>query len=300
MKQLLFLFFIGFLGITCDSPEQIIVNTRLGYDENFVEVDALMEAIYSRLDQFGFSDHKVLKGGNGEIIVAATIVKSRLNFYNSLLQPKSLELWNTFRVTDDAIFEKTNGKLNIEGLKPYYEFEQGMYPREVIGACSNESELMRIQAALEDSLSSIKDLKLVWSKDPQEHNEDEYLLYMIDTKGAALAPISEKDVASSTLSKGMSSEEYAVNFKLNERGTAIWSEMTQSAAMDDNRAIAIVVGGRVLSCPRVMSPILSGSCQITGGFTREEAEHLEEVMMIERYAQELKIISQEVKSLEEN
>ena len=152
--------------------------------------------------------------------------------------------------------------------------------------------------SLEDSLSTIRDLKLVWSKNPQKHNEGEYLIFMVDTRGKSVAPITERAVKSSYVEKIPSLEEYAVTFKLDDKGSEIWGEMTLSAAMNNKRGIAIIVGDRMLSCPSVLNPILSGSCQITGGFTREEAESLQKTMMIERYTSEFLVVSQDVKPLE--
>jgi preprotein translocase subunit SecD len=62
-----------------------------------------------------------------------------------------------------------------------------------------------------------------------------------------------------------------VNFRFNLRGGLRFGEVTSENV---GRPFAIVLDGKVISAPRILSPITGGSGQITGNFTVEEADNL--------------------------
>jgi SecD/SecF fusion protein len=66
-----------------------------------------------------------------------------------------------------------------------------------------------------------------------------------------------------------------VSMGMNGEGTKIWARMTRD---NINRCIAIVLDNAVYSAPRVNSEINGGNSQITGDFTKEEADDLANVL----------------------
>ncbi len=62
-----------------------------------------------------------------------------------------------------------------------------------------------------------------------------------------------------------------VNFRFNLRGGQKFGEVTSENV---GQPFAIVLDGKVISAPRILSPITGGSGQITGNFTVEEADNL--------------------------
>jgi SecD/SecF fusion protein len=66
-----------------------------------------------------------------------------------------------------------------------------------------------------------------------------------------------------------------VSMSMNGEGTKIWARMTRDNV---GRCIAIVLDNAVYSAPRVNSEIDGGSSQITGDFTKEEADDLANVL----------------------
>ena len=64
---------------------------------------------------------------------------------------------------------------------------------------------------------------------------------------------------------------YIIEFTLTDRGTEIFAELT-SANID--RQLAILCNDTLLSAPVIKAPITGGRGEISGNFTREEAERL--------------------------
>ena len=62
-----------------------------------------------------------------------------------------------------------------------------------------------------------------------------------------------------------------VNFRFNLRGG---QKFGQTTSENVGRLFAIVLDGKVISAPRILSPITGGSGQITGNFTVEQADNL--------------------------
>lgn len=66
-------------------------------------------------------------------------------------------------------------------------------------------------------------------------------------------------------------QEPVVNFRFNSRGAERFGEVTSANV---GRRFAIVLDGKVISAPRILSPITGGSGQISGSFTVESANNL--------------------------
>jgi len=69
--------------------------------------------------------------------------------------------------------------------------------------------------------------------------------------------------------------EISVDISMNSEGAQIWAEYTASHV---GQRVAIVLDGQVQSAPNVNEPIPGGNTSISGGFTAEEAKHLQTVL----------------------
>ena len=72
----------------------------------------------------------------------------------------------------------------------------------------------------------------------------------------------------------------AVSLAMNNEGAKIWADMTQKAADNGNREIAIVLDDEVVSAPRVINPITGGNSSITGDYVLEEAKNLASILEV--------------------
>ena len=72
----------------------------------------------------------------------------------------------------------------------------------------------------------------------------------------------------------------AVSLAMNNEGAKIWADMTQKAADNGNREIAIVLDDEVVSAPRVINPITGGNSSISGDYGLEEAKNLASILEV--------------------
>ncbi|MBI1224852.1 MAG: protein translocase subunit SecDF [Bacteroidetes bacterium] len=130
------------------------------------------------------------------------------------------------------------------------------------------------------------DVKFLWSRKPAKDakgvaTKDIYELYAIKKEpGKNNAPLEGDHVTDASASPNPSTGELAINLRMDSEGARIWGQMTQKAANDGNREIAIVLDDEVVSAPSVQNPILSGSSEITGSFTLEEANDISTILEV--------------------
>ncbi len=130
------------------------------------------------------------------------------------------------------------------------------------------------------------DVKFFWSRKPAKDEKgnptnDIYELYAIKKEpGKNSAPLEGDHVTDASASPNPSTGELAISLRMDAEGARIWGQMTQKAANDGNREIAIVLDDEVVSAPSVQNPILSGSSEITGSFTLEEANDISTILEV--------------------
>jgi len=257
----------------------------------------LSNQLLSRLNNHGFNDSKIEISGNQVMVTSRVDLVNEKNLYTALFQSNKLELWNTFRLTDPQISNIDSADLELADFTPFYKLENGFLSREIIGICKNENKLDSVVVQLSEKLKDIDNLKLVWSENNKmssidgRRNSSE--LYMINTKGKQVAPIQESDIAEVSVVKSNYSNYYDIRFKLSKSATQKWGKMTQDAAYDDNRSIAILINDRVIAVPRVMGPIISGDCSVSGNYIQEEAQQLATSFKLGRLDYTLVLINQQ-------
>lgn len=80
-----------------------------------------------------------------------------------------------------------------------------------------------------------------------------------------------------------------IAFRLTPEGGRKFAQVTSANV---GRRFAIVLDGRLLSAPVIQTPIVGGSGQITGAFTREDAEVLANLMSVAGTRGPLKVLEQ--------
>ncbi|MBK9016694.1 MAG: protein translocase subunit SecD [Saprospiraceae bacterium] len=142
------------------------------------------------------------------------------------------------------------------------------------------------------------DVTFLWSRKPAKDEEgvatkDIYELYAIKKEpGKNTAPLEGDHVTDASASPNPTTGELAISLRMNPEGARIWGAMTQKAATDGNREIAIVLDSGVVSAPSVQNPILSGSSEITGSFSLEEANDIASILEIGKLPAGTKIIQE--------
>ncbi|MBL8022336.1 MAG: hypothetical protein JNM27_21850 [Leptospirales bacterium] len=83
------------------------------------------------------------------------------------------------------------------------------------------------------------------------------------------------EMHSARATKSSHSPYFEISFTLSAEGTQKFAEITRN---NIGRQLAIVCNGRVVSHPTIREPILGGVAQISGDFTKEDAEQIAEVI----------------------
>lgn len=142
------------------------------------------------------------------------------------------------------------------------------------------------------------DITFLWSRKPAKDEKgvemaDTYELYAIKKEpGKTNAPLEGDHVTDASASPNPTTGELSINLRMDPEGARIWGAMTSKAANDNNREIAIVLDSNVVSAPMVQNPILTGSSEITGSFTLEEANDISSILEIGKLPAGTKIIQE--------
>ena len=125
-----------------------------------------------------------------------------------------------------------------------------------------------------------KSLKLLWGVKPFNDDETVVNLYAIKiTTREKEAPLDGSDIKEA---KGeVRNGSCEVFMSMNSEGAKIWKRLTRENV---DKAIAIVIDDKVYSAPFVMSEIAGGKSQISGNFTKEEAQDLANVIQSGKYS----------------
>lgn len=115
-----------------------------------------------------------------------------------------------------------------------------------------------------------KDLTFVWShyekEDPATHFKG-YFLYAIRMPANKKAPVDSHDILESVPADSDENQTVDLHITMTEKGSRKLEAFTRK---NDNRFIAVVMDGTVISCPLIEEPI-SGIMKLSGYFTMEQA-----------------------------
>src|SRR5690606_8360529 len=83
----------------------------------------------------------------------------------------------------------------------------------------------------------------------------------------------------------------SVSMTMDKQGERIWEKMTEANV---GRPIAIVLDNIVYSAPNVMGKISGGSSQISGNFTVQEGQDLQNILKAGKLQAPAKIVQEQV------
>jgi len=142
------------------------------------------------------------------------------------------------------------------------------------------------------------DVKFLWGRAPvtDENNDatNQYMLYGVKVPFGGQAKMTGENVQSATYSPNPQTGEMEVSLVMDGKGTSIWANMTEAAANDNNREIAIVLDNEVASAPRVNDAIKGGSSSISGNFSTQEAKDLSSILQVGKLPATVEIIQDNV------
>jgi SecD/SecF fusion protein len=117
-----------------------------------------------------------------------------------------------------------------------------------------------------------------------------YAIKTMDNGQAELEGDRVKDAMADVDERGNS----VIRMIMDQSGGGIWGRMTTKAANENNSPIAIVLDNFVYSAPRVDDAITTGTSQISGSFSSDEAKDLSEILKSGKLPAPAKIVQQQV------
>lgn len=117
------------------------------------------------------------------------------------------------------------------------------------------------------------DIQFIWTSVETERYTGRYFgLYAVKKTGNS-GVLTEKDLINVHVDFREENQLYTVILKMNSEGTKRWKEVTERSL---GKVLVMVVDKKVLSAPRVYTVITEGTTEISGTFTKQEAEELAE------------------------
>jgi SecD/SecF fusion protein len=201
-------------------------------------------------------------------------------------------VYSPFNVNQGPLFDM----FTLSGANP----NAANYGLAVMGVAdrSDRSRIDSLLARQEVRNLFPRDLSFHWSRNPVSDQTTRkpttlYQLFAIKREGGRNeARLSGDNVTRASADPDPVSGQTVVGLNMNNEGARVWKEMTTKAANDNNREIAILLDGEVVSAPTVNEPIPNGSSQISGNFTLQEAKDLASILEVGKLPAETRIIQE--------
>ena len=136
------------------------------------------------------------------------------------------------------------------------------------------------------------DARFKWGFKAVDQRDTYFELYALKGDGSSRGPALTGDaVINARADQGQQGSAWQVSMNMNSAGASRWSTITGA---EINNSIAILLDGYVYSAPRVNDRIEGGSSQITGNFSAQEAQDLENVLKSGKMQAGVRIVQEDV------
>ncbi|MDD4159035.1 MAG: protein translocase subunit SecD, partial [Proteiniphilum sp.] len=136
------------------------------------------------------------------------------------------------------------------------------------------------------------DAKFKWGFKPVDTRETYFQLFALKGDGSKRGPALEGDVVTNARAdQGQKGSAWEVSMTMNAAGASRWSTITGAEV---GKSIAILLDGYVYSAPTVNGRIDGGRSSITGNFTPQEAQDLENVLKSGKMQAGVRIVQEDV------
>ena len=275
-------------------------------DEIKAAVDNSENVLRSRIDRFGVVQPNIQKieGGMGRIMIELPGIKEPDRVSKLLQGSANLEFWETYsaeEIQKDVMpaLQAIDSKLaavDTTAVNPLLSLLKGVPGSlcTVAGVHYNDTaKVARILESAEAKMLLPRDLRLMWSVEPNEYDSTKthFELNAIRVSNRAGVAALAGDVVADASAGVDSYNRPCVDMQMNVEGAKQWSALTKK---NIGRAIAIVLDGYVYSAPRVENEISGGRSQITGSFTIQATQDLANVLRSGKMAAPVRIVQEEV------
>ena len=174
----------------------------------------------------------------------------------------NLEFWTTVDVSKIPLFSAPNNA-DITALYSHLSCGEYFSTRACLGWArdTDTAAVNRLMASPDIKEHLPAGLRTYWTLKP--NFEGYFELVGVDASNGK-APLNGSVITEASVEKEPSP---SISINMNEKGAKIWENITRD---NIGKQIAMVLDGKVLSYPTVMSEITGGKSQITGEFTLQE------------------------------
>lgn len=174
--------------------------------------------------------------------------------------------------------------------EPYFAMGGNMGP--IVGTVSklDTAEVNLLLNKYKDIFPA--DVKFKWGFKPVDQHETYFQLFALKGDGSKRGPALEGDVVTNARAdQGQQGSAWEVSMTMNSAGASRWATITGA---EIGKSIAIVLDGYVYSAPTVKGRIDGGRSSITGNFTPQEAQDLENVLKSGKMQAGVRIVQEDV------
>lgn len=206
-----------------------------------------------------------------------------IQFFETYNREEILDSWQAamkhVHESDTSSAEMKALLKDVTGLENWVSFEGvgafGYVEEEDIQSVNSVLELPEIKAMFP------KDLQFMWSFNVEDtvNFKKRYALYAVKVPKNGEAKIDGRHIKDAFASFSDYYSASIISLTMTMEGAHDWEIMT---GKNVGRSIAITVDKKVLSCPRVMAKIAGGATEISGNFTKKQAEELAAQIMAGR------------------
>lgn len=237
-----------------------------------------IDILRSRLDYYGCKN-KIEYNAEENLYTVSLPEKVNLDMAQRLLSTRGkIELWEAWAFNMDDM------PTPQDSIYPYVQMPFYGAPYVMIHK-SDTAAVRRMLVSYAKKKQWPGNLKLMWGVMPLDKKGSIFGLYMIRSAQYPQLPI----ITNSHIDKTSYSKrdiEWAVDVTLNSLGSSHFQRATRENL---GKCLAIVVDDKVYSAPMVNSEITGGRLQITGDFTKEEAQELSSVFRYESLPLKIKL-----------
>jgi len=136
------------------------------------------------------------------------------------------------------------------------------------------------------------DVNFKWGFKPVDQHETYFQLFALKGDGSSRGPALTGDVVTNAKAdQGQQGSAWEVSMTMNSAGASRWATITGA---EIGNSIAIVLDGYVYSAPRVNDRIEGGRSSISGDFSPQEAQDLENVLKSGKMQAGIRIVQEDV------
>ncbi|NLX66397.1 MAG: protein translocase subunit SecD, partial [Bacteroidales bacterium] len=136
------------------------------------------------------------------------------------------------------------------------------------------------------------DMRFKWGFKPIDQRETYFQLFALKGDGSKRGPALDGDVVTNAnADQGQRGSAWEVSMSMNSSGASRWATITGA---EIGKSIAIVLDGYVYSAPTVNGRIDGGRSSITGNFTPQEAQDLENVLKSGKMQAGVRIVQEDI------